>query len=120
MNNEPLYAFTGFRFSDKDHGYAVGRERDFTRFYVTENGGRKWSELIFEVNEKINNICFCSKEHGWAVGDNGLVLHSTDSGVSWTRLETGVSEDFTDVMFISEDLGLICGRNGALLKVEAR
>jgi photosystem II stability/assembly factor-like uncharacterized protein len=63
---------------------------------------------VSEEYRTINVLKFYNDETGYAMGTDGLVLKSTDSGESWEAIETDVIGDITDFNFISSDTLLLC------------
>lgn len=53
---------------------------------------------------------------GWFVGDDGLILKTTDGGVTHEPQEAGTTEDLNRVVFINDSTGWIVGENGTILK----
>lgn len=67
-------------------------------------------------SEDLNAIHFVDGREGWAVGNNGSLLHTTNGGASWTRQDTGSSRDFRDVYFVDQNNGWIVGEGGIILR----
>ena len=42
---------------------------------------------------------------GWAVGENGIVLHTKDGGQRWSKQESGTEETLRSVRFADEKVG---------------
>jgi len=51
----------------------------------SDDGGRAWKQAQVPSSSDLTAVTFADDRHGWAVGHDGLVLHSTDAGVTWTR-----------------------------------
>lgn len=43
------------------------------------------------TSQRLNGVDFYSNAEGWAVGNGGTVLHTTDSGVHWNPVQIGAS-----------------------------
>jgi photosystem II stability/assembly factor-like uncharacterized protein len=74
-----------------------------------------------------NAVDFINDSVGFVVGDNGLLLKSTDSGDSWVVTDTIISAkksfgptylDLYDIHFIDENTGFISASNGTLLRTD--
>ena len=53
---------------------------------------------------------------GWAVGDGGLIEHTTDGGTTWTVQTSGVTGNLTGVWASSTTTAWVVGRGGIILK----
>jgi len=57
----------------------------------------------------LNDVMFVNETTGWAVGDRGTIIHTTDGGQSWTWQESGVSSSLEAVYFRDDMLGFVIG-----------
>ncbi|MCE5268648.1 MAG: YCF48-related protein [Planctomycetaceae bacterium] len=62
-----------------------------------------------EGDARLNQICFVDAQHGWAVGDRGVILHTADGGQRWEPQTSGVDCSLFSVCFITEQLGWAAG-----------
>ena len=51
----------------------------------------------------------------WAVGDRGVIAHTTDGGVTWTAQTSGTANNLLGVYFASSDDGWSVGEDGIIL-----
>ena len=56
--------------------------------------------------------------NGWVVGNEGIVLHTTDKGQTWEKQESGVSGTLYSVFFVSESTGWAVGDGGSIIHTE--
>jgi photosystem II stability/assembly factor-like uncharacterized protein len=63
----------------------------------------------------LNATKFISGTTGWAVGDCGTIIHTTDGGVSWIQQSVITTENLNDIYFIDSNTGIIVGTHGLLL-----
>ena len=102
-------------FLDENKGWIVGGDNGVFPSLIphrliikTENGGSSWTTQIFEADQSpLSSVHFTGQTNGWAVGENGIALHTADGGDTWT---TELSEDsyrFDEVFFITEQKGWI-------------
>jgi photosystem II stability/assembly factor-like uncharacterized protein len=63
-------------------------------------------------------IFFIDENYGWAVGDSGSILYSTDGGKVWDYQEGQTASSLLDVQFITHRTGWIVGANHTILKTE--
>ncbi|KRU85364.1 MULTISPECIES: WD40/YVTN/BNR-like repeat-containing protein [Pseudomonas aeruginosa group] len=47
--------------------------------------GQSWTQAAVPVSSDLNALAFPNPQQGWAVGHEGVILHSADGGHSWTR-----------------------------------
>ena len=60
-------------------------------------------------------VHFANLTHGWIVGTNGLILHTTDGGKTWLRQQSTVNQSLRDVAFRDENRGWAVGEKGLIL-----
>ena len=53
---------------------------------------------------------------GWIVGENGLILHTNDSGTTWEVEISGVETNLYHVAYIKGFGLFVLGENGTILK----
>jgi photosystem II stability/assembly factor-like uncharacterized protein len=58
---------------------------------------------------------FVSASTGWAVGDGGKILKTTDGGASWSVQNAGTSSNLKDVSFVSATQGWAVGADGEII-----
>ena len=63
----------------------------------------------------LSKVDFISPTIGWAVGDFGTILKTTDGGISWAIQSSGTTNDLFDVDLVDSDNGTAVGRNGTIL-----
>lgn len=51
----------------------------------SDDAGKSWRQAQVPVSSDLVAVSFPTPEKGWAVGHDGVVLHSVDGGVNWTR-----------------------------------
>ncbi|MGY4527285.1 WD40/YVTN/BNR-like repeat-containing protein [Pseudomonas sp. TE21394] len=51
----------------------------------SDDHGARWQQAQVPVSADLNAVSFASAELGWAVGHDGVVLHSRDGGVHWHK-----------------------------------
>ncbi|WP_394558312.1 WD40/YVTN/BNR-like repeat-containing protein [Aquipseudomonas alcaligenes] len=47
--------------------------------------GTRWQQARVPVSSDLTALYFPSRRAGWAVGHDGVILHSDDAGVSWSK-----------------------------------
>lgn len=51
----------------------------------SDNDGKDWRQAEVPVSSDLTAVRFPTPRDGWAVGHDGVVLHSADGGEHWTR-----------------------------------
>ena len=73
-----------------------------------------WQNPLPQGNT-LNGVKFISSTVGWAVGEFGTILYTTDGGTTWTTQTSGTTDDLMDVSFIDANNGWIVGWYGTIL-----
>lgn len=69
-----------------------------------------------EMKEQLlKQLDFPTASTGYAVGDNGIVIKTTDGGTNWEYVNPGLSNILYDVSFSTEETGTIVGSNGLII-----
>jgi photosystem II stability/assembly factor-like uncharacterized protein len=51
----------------------------------SDDAGQHWQQAVVPVSSDLTAVSFPTATQGWAVGNDGVVLHSSDTGATWTR-----------------------------------
>ena len=54
---------------------------------------------------RLNDVCFVDAQHGWAVGDRGVIWHTDDGGQQWQPQESGVACPLRPSGSLNEQIG---------------
>jgi len=68
------------------------------------------ADLANYADAPLRAVQFVDENEGWAVGDDGLVLHSIDGGKTWERQHTGTRASLRAVHFLTPYSGWAVGR----------
>lgn len=94
-------------------GAVVGREGATLR---TLNGGLSFDGVNLNNRQTYTDVSFRTTSNiVFAVGTNGFVISSTNSGGSYTVRLSGVDNDYTGTRFRTDNLGYIIGNEGRFL-----
>lgn len=77
---------------------------------------KNWCLQSSCTNADLHSVYFCDAALGWAVGDNGVIIKTTDSGINWKKQNSGVSDKLNSVYFLDINVGWAVGDNGTILK----
>ena len=77
-----------------------------------------WAPQNSGVTTTLNDLFFADNQTGWAVGDNGIIVNTTDGGETWLPQESGTTEILRAVFFIDANTGWAVGGtlNKAMIK----
>ena len=76
--------------------------------------GGAWVGDQFKPSGGYNAIYMVDTLNGWAVGDNGIIIHTTDGHI-WTAQTNPSSNSLFDVFFLNTQEGWAVGVNGTIL-----
>jgi photosystem II stability/assembly factor-like uncharacterized protein len=86
----------------------------------SDNTGQDWHQASVPVSSDLVAVHFPTPAKGWAVGHDGVVLHTVDAGKTWTRQRDGRPDTadvpLLDVWFRDERNGYAVGAFGTLLE----
>ncbi|MBI5485576.1 MAG: glycosyl hydrolase [Deltaproteobacteria bacterium] len=51
----------------------------------SDDQGKKWTQASVPISSDLVAVYFPSPQKGWAVGHDGVVLHSSNGGASWVK-----------------------------------
>lgn len=70
-----------------DHIWVVGRPG--SAMLHSSDRGRKWQVVVTGQPLPLNAVFFMDEQHGWAVGELGSILATTDGGKTWKPQHRG-------------------------------
>ncbi|HEY3250764.1 MAG TPA: T9SS type A sorting domain-containing protein [Ignavibacteria bacterium] len=70
-----------------------------------------WIQKPSPTTRKLTRIQFVDTLYGWASGDSGIVIHTTNSGQSWIIQNTGFTGSIEDMFFLNRSLGWAVGND---------
>ncbi|MGD9648097.1 MAG: YCF48-related protein [Pirellulales bacterium] len=57
----------------------------------------------------LNDVAFVDADHGWAVGDRGVIWHTDNAGATWHAQPSGTTARLTSVHFLDSEQGWAAG-----------
>lgn len=78
--------------------------------------GSDWTVKTSGTNKNLNDVKFIGSQLGWAVGDSGTILHTSNSGNSWIKQNTPIIYNLNKVFFINSSIGFAVEDSGVVLK----
>lgn len=116
----------GFYF-DHFHFFPDGRGMGVEGFLAPQHGilwstpdaGVTWEQTLVTAGG-LRALAFVDELEGWAVGDAGQTVYTTDGGTSWSpidRADVGTAPNLNDVRFAPGGVGFAVGSGGAVWRL---
>ncbi|MDX9698236.1 MAG: YCF48-related protein [Rhodocyclaceae bacterium] len=70
---------------------------------ISEDQGQSWRQVAAPVSTDLTAVYFVDDSHGWIVGHDGVVLHSSDGGLNWALQLDGVKAAKFMVDYYAQD-----------------
>ena len=109
-------------FRDRLIGFAAGGHpsNDTLQTIIrTSDGGHTWQVVHDSLAPMLNDICLASATDGFAAGNKGTLLKSTDGGLTWIPavLPSGLNDerDLQAIGFLNRFAGVAAGSDGKVL-----
>jgi photosystem II stability/assembly factor-like uncharacterized protein len=64
-----------------------------------------WERINSPAVNTLSKIFFIDSLKGWAVGDSGMIIFTTDGGLNWDIQNSNVSSDIISLFFLNDSLG---------------
>ncbi|HXU28209.1 MAG TPA: hypothetical protein VN698_13340, partial [Bacteroidia bacterium] len=108
---------TGSQFIGSSKGYLSGYvdlgnglKRGYN--YVSNDGGQTWIRLTGLVASDLHKVQMAAPHTGYAVGNEGTIVKTTDGGQNWDMLNTfstNITSQFTGLYFVDSLNGVFIG-----------
>jgi photosystem II stability/assembly factor-like uncharacterized protein len=90
-----------------ENNYVLGGGYINAGIYRTTNGGA--TAFSYTPGGNIYDFWFPSDSVGYAVGEGGIVMKTSNQGANWTTLTTGFFGNLNTVFFLNDSVGFISG-----------
>ncbi|MCW8995011.1 MAG: YCF48-related protein, partial [Psychromonas sp.] len=74
-------------------------------FYSSLPQTNPWKRQQSPVNSTLRSLSFSDSLTGWAAGEDGIIIHTTDGGNNWEIQNSTVQTFITDIFFINNKIG---------------
>jgi len=64
-----------------------------------------WEIAESPTNQSLRSLCFVDSLSGWAVGDTGTIIHTSDGGNNWIVQNSNTENKIVNVFFLNRNLG---------------
>ena len=85
-------------------------------FALIQNVAAQWNVLNTGISTNLNDVYFINSTTGYAVGDAGVIIKTTNGGISWTTQISHVKARLSSVFFTDVSTGYIVGDSAVFLK----
>lgn len=76
---------------------------------------QQWVRQESGTTANLRGVWFVDSLSGWACGDSGMVLHTSDGGQHWISQNSGMNLRLEDVFFRDSQNGWIVGDSGTII-----
>lgn len=90
--------------------YAWGRDTSSGAYIIY-----KAATQVYSGSTPIRDIIFIDTNNGYAVGNSGLVLKTTDAGLNWNVMTAPTANNLSSVFLITDTFGWAGGAAGTML-----
>ena len=73
-----------------DRLVAVG---PYGHILFSDDSGKSWTQAEVPVQTQLNSVFFIDDKKGWVVGQDAIILGTTDGGANWVKLHDGYVEN---------------------------
>lgn len=80
--------------------------------YVDSDAPGTWGIQVTGIEEDLNDVTFVDARNGWAIGERGIILHTSNGGATWDEQDSRTNLELTSVEFINADEGWVVGNFG--------
>jgi photosystem II stability/assembly factor-like uncharacterized protein len=88
----------------------------FCFLLVTQICFAQWYQQNSGTTKNLNAVQLLDVNKGFAVGDSGIIIHTTNGGNEWTIQNSGTIKKLNGLQFIDSNLGFAVGDTGTVLK----
>jgi photosystem II stability/assembly factor-like uncharacterized protein len=119
LNNSTYVYFTDVYFKSVDTGFVTCSDFSGIHILKTTNQGASWTNVYNNANPNdiLYSLTFSDNQKGFAVGNNGFILMTSNGGNSWSNVSSPTVESLRDISFANPIHGTIVGANSTILKV---
>jgi len=64
-----------------------------------------WEKIDTPTDQFLQSIHFVDSLYGWAVGNSGTIIHTSDGGENWVIQDSQTENEIVDVFFLNRNLG---------------
>jgi photosystem II stability/assembly factor-like uncharacterized protein len=84
--------------------------------FLVNGAMAQWFPQYSGIAKNLNSVFFTDTITGYAVGDTGTILKTSDGGTNWSILNSGIYEDLLSVYFTDANTGYTVGNDSVIYK----
>ncbi len=101
-------------FVDRQNGWLWTWDKNKSLILRSENGGESWHEIV-QMNHRIINMAFSTKQEGWLIGSNGIIKHTRDGGITWREQLSNTKSDLFHIAVFDNKQAVVLTSSGEIL-----
>lgn len=109
--------FNQITFSGPSNGWLLASTRNFSFIFCSTDSGKSWQKQ-YETRKGIYKIKFFDEKIGWGIGQEGLIIHTTDGGTNWVQQNSKTEEKLNSLGIVNQNTVYVIGDNGVLLNTQ--
>ena len=68
-----------------------------------------WFQQQSSTNNYLSDVLFINSQTGWAAGDSGTILKTTNAGLNWVSQTSNTTKTLHSIFFLDENTGWVAG-----------
>ncbi len=64
-----------------------------------------WERINSPVTVNLSSVFFVDSLYGWAAGNSGVIIHTSNGGMEWETQESQTDNNITDIFFLNRNIG---------------
>jgi photosystem II stability/assembly factor-like uncharacterized protein len=96
--------------------FGAGRPEFLSIRFSDRKRGDSWRRIAVPTKAELFHVDFNGNSNGWIVGDNGVILATTDGGSTWAKQTSGTAMPLYNVDFRDDREGYAVGKSGTILR----
>ncbi len=72
---------------------------------LAQNEREEWRQIPSPTDKTLRNLHFIDAQTGWAAGEDGTIIHTSNGGDDWIVQNSTVQTFIVDIFFINENIG---------------
>lgn len=108
-----IIIFTDLDFINDETGIIIGKGYGDGMILKTTNGNN-FSPKFQTPGYELNTLYFINNTTGYAAGESGYIIKTTNYGETWTELSNPYIFNIQDICFTNQNVGFACGAQGII------